>query len=104
MCIRFVDTVGIVKLTEAADARKLAEKIKKKGGKDLVAIKDNLVDDVWGKDKPQRPNEPVNVLSLDYAGKEIGKKLEDLRKELEKKKCEGFLVCMNAIFLAQVAL
>jgi len=78
----------------AADARKLAEKIKKKGGKDLKAVTQNLVDRVWAKGKPSRPNEPVIVLDLQYAGKGIGEKVEDVRKELEKKKSSGFLVCM----------
>jgi len=78
----------------AADARKLADKIKKKGGKDLKAVTQNLVDKVWAKEKPSRPNEPVIVLDLQYAGKGIGEKVEDVRKELEKKKSSGFLVCM----------
>src|ERR1700712_2271223 len=45
----------------APDARKLGEKIRKRGGQDLVAIELNLVDEVWGKDRPARPIEPVKV-------------------------------------------
>lgn len=78
----------------APDARKLAEKIKKKGGKDLVAVKDNLVDQVWGNDRPDRPNEPVKVHGQEYAGRAFGEKIEELRKELEKKKAAGFVVSM----------
>ncbi|KAK5016567.1 hypothetical protein LTR39_002016 [Cryomyces antarcticus] len=78
----------------APDARKLAEKIKKKGGADLKAVKDNLVDAVWGKDKPARPNEKVKVLSVDFAGKEFKTKLEDLRKDLDKRKNAGFVISM----------
>lgn len=77
----------------AADARKLAEKIKKKGGKDLVPVKDNLVDIVWSNDRPPRPNEKVMALKTDYAGKAIEAKLEELRKELAKKKSAGIVVC-----------
>ncbi|KAL9090439.1 MAG: hypothetical protein Q9159_001969 [Coniocarpon cinnabarinum] len=78
----------------AADARKLAEKIKKKGGKDLVAVKDNLVDVVWSADRPARPNEKVAVLPMQYAGKSIQDKLIQVRKELDKKKCAGFIISM----------
>lgn len=78
----------------APDARKLAEKIKKRGGQDLVAIEDNLVDEVWGTDRPARPIEPVKVHERKYAGKEVKVKLEELRKELDKKKSSGFVVSM----------
>jgi Xaa-Pro aminopeptidase len=88
-------TVGVdPELITAADARKLAEKIKKKGGKDLVAISENLVDQVWGSEKPSRPVEPVIVLDQKHAGKSIKDKIEDVRKELEKKKSSGFFVSM----------
>lgn len=76
-----------------ADARKLAAKIKKKGGKDLKAIGDNLVDAVWGGKRPLRPNEKVTILGTEYAGKKVSDKLADLRKELDKKKSTAFIVC-----------
>ncbi|KAH6661263.1 peptidase M24, structural domain-containing protein [Truncatella angustata] len=75
-------------------ARKLAEKIKKSGGKDLVAVTENLVDKVWSQDKPARPNEQVNVLDGKFAGKDVKEKLVELRKELDKKKSLGFVVSM----------
>jgi Xaa-Pro aminopeptidase len=81
-------------VVSAPEARKLGEKIKKTGGGELVAIEENLVDIVWGSERPPRPNEPVKLLVQQYAGKEIKAKLEDLRKELEKKKSSGFVVSM----------
>lgn len=75
------------------DAKKLAEKIKKKGGKELKPISENLVDLVWGSDRPARPNNPVATHPIQFAGKSIAEKLKDLRGELEKKKCSGFIVC-----------
>ncbi|KAF2764360.1 putative Xaa-pro aminopeptidase P [Teratosphaeria nubilosa] len=78
----------------SSNAKKLAEKIKKKGGGDLVAVAHNLVDQVWGADKPARPNESVRVLSQEYAGKKFQEKIEELRKELDKKKAKGFVVSM----------
>ena len=78
----------------APDARKLMEKIKKRGGHELAAIEDNLVDKVWGKSRPSKPSEPVKVLAKQFSGKDVKTKLEDLRKELEKKKSSGFIVSM----------
>ncbi|KAK6194070.1 vacuolar protein sorting-associated protein 45 [Pestalotiopsis sp. IQ-011] len=75
-------------------AKKLADKIKKSGGKDLVAVTNNLVDNVWAQDKPSRPNEQVMVLDQKFAGKDVKSKLEELRSELEKKKLLGFVVSM----------
>lgn len=81
-------------IISAPDARKLSEKIKKSGGRELVAIEDNLVDIVWGNDRPSRPDQPVKLLGPQYAGKEISTKLEELRKELDKKKSSGLVVSM----------
>lgn len=78
----------------APEARKLSEKIKKKGGQDLVAIDDNLVDTIWGSDRPSKPSEPAKILPVQFAGKDVKTKLEELRKELEKKKSSGFIVSM----------
>ncbi|KAI9669602.1 MAG: hypothetical protein M1831_007298 [Alyxoria varia] len=78
----------------APDARRLNDKIKQKGGKELIAVKENLVDIVWGGSKPSRPNEKVKVLGLEYTGKAIDTKLQDIRKEIDKKKCAGFIVSM----------
>ncbi|KAI9677473.1 MAG: hypothetical protein M1817_006427 [Caeruleum heppii] len=78
----------------APDARKLLEKIKKKGGSNLVGVTQNLVDVVWSDARPARPNEPVKVLGTEFTGKKFEEKIDDLRKELEKKKSAGFVVCM----------
>lgn len=78
----------------APEARKLSEKIKKRGGQDLVAVEDNLVDIIWGNTRPAKPTEPVKILPQNFAGKEVKVKLEELRKELEKKKSSGFIVSM----------
>jgi Xaa-Pro aminopeptidase len=78
----------------APDARKLAEKIKKRGGQELIAIEENLVDQIWGEGRPPRPSEPVKVLAKQFAGKDVKTKLDELRKDLEKKKSSGFVVSM----------
>ncbi|KAI1760148.1 aminopeptidase-like protein [Hypoxylon sp. FL1150] len=81
-------------LVTSGTAKKLSEKIKKSGGKELAPVEENLVDKVWGTDRPPQPNEPVIVLSDKFAGKDVKTKLADLRKELEKKKSLGFVVSM----------
>ncbi|XDG01209.1 hypothetical protein ABKA04_000824 [Annulohypoxylon sp. FPYF3050] len=80
-------------LTSGA-AKKLSEKIKKSGGKELAGIEENLVDVVWGEDKPPQPEEPIIVLDEKFAGKDAKTKLSELRAELKKKKSLGFVVSM----------
>jgi Xaa-Pro aminopeptidase len=79
---------------ETADSRKLADKIKKKGGADLRPVPENLVDLAWDSEKPERPSEKAFVLDVKYAGKKFEEKLDDLRKELEKKKASGIVISM----------
>lgn len=82
-----------------ADARKLAEKIKKKGGSGLVGVQVNLIDAIWGKERPPRPNEQIKPLGLEFAGKKFQEKIEELRKELDKKKSPGFIVCTYFVMI-----
>lgn len=81
-------------LLTSSTAEKLAESIKRKGGLDLTAVTENLVDIVWASGKPPRPNEPVKLLHQKYAGKDTRTKLEELRKELKKKNLDCFVVSM----------
>jgi Xaa-Pro aminopeptidase len=87
-------TVGVdPTVITASDARKLSESLKKKASATLVGVNENLVDRIW-KDRPARPAEKVIVLSEKYAGKSYKDKLEDLRKEISKKKAAGMVVSM----------
>lgn len=81
-------------LLSASAAKKLEEKIKRKGGKALLPLSENLIDLVWGEQRPPRPALPVSVQGMDLAGKSVTDKLQDLRKELEKKQASGFVVSM----------
>ncbi|KAL9601741.1 MAG: hypothetical protein Q9219_002352 [cf. Caloplaca sp. 3 TL-2023] len=88
-------TVGVdPTVITAPEARKLTDRIKSKGGAQLLGINENLVDLVWGDDRPPRPNEEVSVLDIKYAGKKFEEKIEDLRKELDKKKSAGLIISM----------
>ena len=58
-----------------------------------MGVKTNLVDKVWGDARPPRPREKINLQPLEFTGKALGEKIEELRKELEKKKSAGLIVC-----------
>jgi hypothetical protein len=83
-----------------AGARKLAETLKKNGSS-LVGVSENLVDLVWGKERPARPSEKVRVHPEKYAGKPFQEKVAELRKELESKKKAGFIICKIASHITQ---
>ena len=57
-----------------------------------MAVDANLVDQVWAAGRPARPREPIKVLDVQFAGKRFEEKLDDLRKELKKRKRAGFVV------------
>lgn len=80
-----------------AGARKLAETLEKNGSS-LVGIQQNLVDLVWGKDRPARPSEKVRAHPIKYAGRPFQEKITELRKELETKKKAGFIICKPSMF------
>lgn len=81
-------------LVTSSTAEKLIADITKKGGSQLAAVPENLVDLVWGAERPSRPNEKVTFLPLKYSGKHTKEKLVGLRKELAKKNLECFVVSM----------
>lgn len=88
-------TVGVdPALGSSSVAEKLDASVKKSGGVGLKAVSDNLVDLVWGADRPPRSNNPIVLLPEKYSGKDTVTKLADLRKELDKKKAAGFVLSM----------
>jgi Xaa-Pro aminopeptidase len=88
-------TVGVdPTVITAPDARKLSETLKKKASSSLVDVKENLIDQVWASDRPPRPKEKVRVLAEKYSGKKFQSKIEELRKEIDKKKAAGIIISM----------
>jgi Xaa-Pro aminopeptidase len=81
-------------LLPASAAKKLAERIHKCGGADLLPLEENLVDIVWAEEKPARPAFPVTALPDSLTGRSVQSKLRELRQDLEKKHAAGFLVSM----------
>lgn len=81
-------------LVTGSVAKKLAEKIRKSGGSDLVPLDINLVDQVWADSRPASPQQGIMVLSEKFAGKSVQSKLADLQAELEKKRSPGVFISM----------
>ncbi|CAG8638818.1 11095_t:CDS:2 [Ambispora leptoticha] len=73
------------------DARSLSESLEKVGST-LVSTDENLVDSVWGKDKPTPAANPVTMLALRYSGRSHADKIASLRVELAKLKVYGFVI------------
>lgn len=72
-------------------ARKLKEKLEAVG-KSLVPILDgNLVDSVWGEERPAAPTAPLRVHKLEFAGKSVTDKLADLRSKMTGKRAKPSL-------------
>jgi Xaa-Pro aminopeptidase len=53
---------------------------------------ENLVDKVWGKERPERPSNTVFPLEEMYAGKSIKDKIARLREQIQKKKASATVV------------
>jgi len=75
-----------LKICAPADAKTLA-------GIDISYTK-NLVDPVWGSERPERPTNPIFVLDVKYAGRGHTEKLGHVRLELEKQKARALVVTM----------
>ncbi|KAG0011942.1 hypothetical protein BGZ81_001856 [Podila clonocystis] len=73
----------------ATDAQKLEKELAKIGSK-LVPVP-NLVDQIW-ENRPQRPANKLMSLSTETAGKTHTEKIQQLRKNLEKRGVAGFVV------------
>lgn len=81
-------------LVSAKDAKTLQDLIQSRGGSKLLALEQNLIDEVWGSDRPARPSQPVFVQPNEYAGQSVADKLVSLRAELAKFNSLGLYVTM----------
>lgn len=59
-----------------------------------MSLPHNIVDLVWHKDRPSRPNATVSHLDTKYSGEGHVEKIARLREELRKKKAKGLVVTM----------
>ena len=69
-------------LTTASEAKRFADACTKIGAK-LVPVSKNLIDKIWA-DQPTRPQNPLSVQPLQFAGRSVKDKLADMAKALSK--------------------
>ncbi|EIM81949.1 Creatinase/aminopeptidase [Stereum hirsutum FP-91666 SS1] len=55
---------------------------------------ENLVDKVWGSERPPRPKNPTFPLDIKFAGQSHAEKLDKLREELRRKDAHAMVVTM----------
>ncbi|KDQ22465.1 hypothetical protein PLEOSDRAFT_1068796 [Pleurotus ostreatus PC15] len=80
-------------LISAVDAENLTKSLAPRGSA-LVSLPHNIVDLVWGQDRPPRPSAPVSHLDTKYAGEGHAEKIARLRAELRRTKAPGLAVTM----------
>lgn len=70
--------------------RKLWQQLEKElnsAGHQLVAVEANLIDLVWGDQRPPRPANPITVLEDRWTGRSLSCKVEDVRVKLRQEDC-----------------
>jgi Xaa-Pro aminopeptidase len=72
-------------------AARLAAAAERAGAK-LKLVDQNLVDQVWGDERPALPEAPVAVHPPRYAGESVKSKLKRLRKELSTAKADALVI------------
>ncbi|KAJ3507038.1 hypothetical protein NLJ89_g6529 [Agrocybe chaxingu] len=80
-------------LLSASDAESLSKQLAPQES-ELVSLPDNLVDLVWGEDRPPRPKNGVLHLDEKYSGQSLEDKVKKVREELTKKKAMAIVVTM----------
>ncbi|EIE23184.1 Creatinase/aminopeptidase [Coccomyxa subellipsoidea C-169] len=86
------DAVGIDPFLHTVDnARKLKEQLEA-AGKGLRPIYGNLVDRVWGSDRPAAPSAPLRVHALEHAGQSVSDKLTAVRAKMKGAKANVLLL------------
>lgn len=71
----------------------LTELIQKAGGSGLVAVPENLIDEIWT-DRPEAPTSKIFVHPEKYSGKDVNMKLAELRAVISKNEASGFYATM----------
>ena len=63
-----------------------------KGKMDIVPTDQNLVDAVWGSERPPLPSAPLIVHGEQWAGESVASKLSKVRAKLQDSKCSALVV------------
>ncbi|KAK9805604.1 hypothetical protein WJX72_007339 [[Myrmecia] bisecta] len=85
--------VGIDPFLHTVDsARKLQTKLEAAGRHLIPLLEGNLVDHIWGPERPGAPQAPIRVHKLEHAGESVADKLKRMRKQMEEAKAGALLV------------
>ncbi|KAJ2913801.1 hypothetical protein MD484_g6610, partial [Candolleomyces efflorescens] len=77
----------------ADDAAALRKNLEPKKS-ELVLLRNNLVDEVWGTDRPPKPHNPVFHLDEKYSGQSFADKIKKVREILDKENAKAVIVNM----------
>ncbi|EIW74358.1 Creatinase aminopeptidase [Coniophora puteana RWD-64-598 SS2] len=80
-------------LISAKDAETLKTSLTPRAS-ELVSLEKNLVDVVWGSERPARPQNKIFPLPDNYTGESLPDKLARLREELTKKNAKAMVINM----------
>ena len=58
----------------------------------LISVKTNLVDQVWGSNQPDRPNQPILPLEMKFTGKSWEDKVKEIREQMKLKKADVLIL------------
>ena len=79
------DIVGVDPfLISVSEWNDLSQRLEKSNIK-LVGIKNNIVDIVWGFNRPDRPKQPIIPLEMRFTGKSWEDKVEEIQKQMIEK-------------------
>jgi Xaa-Pro aminopeptidase len=84
--------VGLNPHLFSMDQFQAVEATLKANGLEGVLVDTDLVDQVWGAERPAEPTAPLREHPLVYAGESVADKLKRLRTELASRKAQGLLV------------
>ena len=68
---------------QVTNAKQLTEKLKESGRLLVPILEGNLVDKVWGADRPAPPEAPLRIHKMEHAGQSVQDKLVKLRKDMQ---------------------
>lgn len=71
------------KVVSSSDAIHLSKELEKKNAK--LHTTDDLVDTVWGKDRPSMPQEEIYILPKKYVGEDITERIQKVRDAMKEK-------------------
>ena len=85
-------SIGVDPWCISIDTAQRWERALEKKQQKLVSTSNNLVDQIW-KDRPEAELNPVKVQALEFAGRTVADKLQDLREKLMQEKAHSIIIC-----------